>query len=151
MGLQIVTVAESIADLSVTGVDIKDLDKIPEEGNAMDVPVIIPKPDGFITGFRHAPVSLSSGSGRQVDVFYILTYRLLHSEIGEGMDGLFTTYPAMVALTALFLDEIIANDTLPGAVDAKPLTIPIFGPVADPVGNMFHGCDIGIEIMEFVN
>jgi len=151
MGLQIVAVCNSIAALTVVGVTFKDIDEIPEDANAMDVPMIIPKPDGFITGFGYGRKSLGPGTTAAIDITYILTYRLLHSEGGEGMSGIFSTYSDMVVKAAAFLDAVIANDTITGAINIEPVSIPIFEPVTDPLGRWFHGCDIGIEVTEFVN
>ena len=111
----------------------------------------MPKPDGFISGFEPSRESFGPGSVAAFNVIYVLTYRLLHSKIGTGRSGLFNTYSSMVAKVGLFLDAIIENDTVAGAVDIFPNSITNFGPVADPVGNMFHGCDIGIQVTEFVN
>ncbi len=151
MALNIQTVCNSIAELTVAGVDIKDLDEIPESLDQMDAPVIIPKPDGFISTLTYTRQSLGTGDVAAIDIGYVLTYRMLHSAIGEGMDGVFETYPDLVAKASLFLDTIIANDTITGAVDIQPLTIANFDPVQDPFGNWFHGCDIGIQVTEFVN
>ena len=86
------------------------------------------------------------------NVTYTLTYRLYHSKVGTGRSGLFDTFSGMVGKVGLFLDAIIANDTISGAVDIIPNSINNFGPVADPAGkSVFHGCDIGIQVTEFVN
>lgn len=151
MALQIGTVAASIAALSITGVDILDIIEIPTEAKKRDTPYIVPKPDGFISGFLPERKSFGPGTVAAFDVTYTLTYRLLHSKIGTGRSGLFDTYSAVVSKAGLFLDAIIANDTISGAVDISPNSITNFGPVADPVGNMYHGCDIGIQVTEFVN
>jgi len=152
MALQIVTVADSISKLTVTGATMKDIDEIPETTDMMDVPMIIPKPDGYLSGFRMLRVGLGPGTSAAINVAYTLTYRLLHSEVGEGMDGIFSTYSAMVAIVGVFLDAIIANDTITGAVDLQAASITEFGLVYDSTGKVaFHGCDIGIEILEFVN
>ena len=151
MALQIGTVAASIAALVIDGVDILDIIEIPTEAKKRDTPYIVPKPDGFITDFFPERKSLGPGSTAAFDVTYTLTYRLLHSKIGTGRSGLFTTYSDMVTKAALFLDAIIENDTLTGAVDSFPSSISNFGLVSDPLGNAYHGCDIGIKVMEFVN
>ena len=118
----------------------------------MDIPVIIPKPDGYLSNFRYARKSFGPGTVAAIDITYTLTYRLLHSAVGEGMSGVFSTYAAMVAIVSVFLDAIIANDTITGAVDVQPANVIEFGLVYDPAGKTaFHGCDIPIDITEFVN
>lgn len=152
MALQFGTVAASIAALEIDGVDILDIIEIPTEAKKRDTPYIAPKPDGFISGFSVDRESFGPGTVAAFNVTYILTYRLYHSKIGIGRSFLFDTYSGMVAKVGLFLDAIIANDTISGAIDISPSNITSFGPVADPVGKgVFFGCDIGIEVMEFVN
>jgi len=151
MALSIQTVTNSIAALSVSGVTLYDIDEIPAEGKSRDVPMIIPRPDGFISNFLYERKSFGPETVAAIDISYTLTYRLLHSKIGSGRSGLFDTYADMVAKVSLFLDAIIASDTITGAVDVQPFSIGEFGPVADPMGEAFHGCDIGINILEYVN
>lgn len=151
MGLKFGTVAASIAALEIDGVDILDIIKIPTEAKKRDTPYIVPKPDGFISGFLPERKSMGSGGVAAFNVTYTLTYRLLHSKIGTGRSGLFTTYSGMVAKAGLFLDAIIANDNIAGAIDISPNSITNFGLVSDPLGNPYHGCDIGIGVLEFVN
>ncbi len=152
MALQIATVADSISKITVTGATMKDIDQIPEAQNVMDIPIIIPKPDGYLSNFKPQRDSFGAGGDAKMTVTYTLTYRLLHSAIGEGMSGIFSTYAAMVAIVSVFLDAIIANDTVTGAVDIQAASITEFGLVYDPAGKTaFHGCDISIDVMEFVN
>ena len=151
MALQIGTVVTAIAALVVDGVEIQDMDEIPTEVNSRDKPTIIPKPDGFVSGFVPERMSFGSGDVAKINVSYVLTYRMLHSKVGTGRSGLFATYADMVTKTFLFLDAIIANDALGGAVDIEAGAVPEFGPVVDPSANVFHGCDISINVLEYVN
>ena len=152
MALQIGTVADSISKLTVTGVTLKDIDKIITEGNKRNIPVIIPRPDGFMSSFIYERKSFGSGDAAAVNITYTLTYRLLHSKIGTGRSKVIAKYSDMVAKVGLFLDAIIENDTITGAVNIQAASISEFGPVSDPAGSaIFLGCDIGISVMEFVN
>ena len=47
-----VTIANSIAALSVTGVTIKDLDEIPDSAFSGACPIVYPRPDGFVSNFE---------------------------------------------------------------------------------------------------
>ena len=147
MSLQIATVISSIAGLAVSGLKVCSLSSIPE---AVDIrtPTIFPRPDGMITNFTQE--RLSQNSQPRLNVVYTLHYRFCHTPIGSGR-GLFTQFPAMVNMISAFIDAVQANDTLTGAVDVAVAEIDAFGPVTDPSGIAFHGCDISITIMEFVN
>lgn len=150
MTLAVSTVADSISKLSVTGVTIKDLNEIPTEVLKRDCPTVYPKPDGFLSNFEPESVSMSSGTSVQLNVTYTLTYRFLHSPLGSDR-GLFGVYQDMVNKTTAFLDKIIISDTITGLVDLQIADVSEFGPVSDPAGNMFHGCDISLDVLEFVN
>ena len=152
MALQIATVADSIAGLTVAGVTLKDIDEIITEGTKRNTPVIIPRPDGFLSGFVYERESFGTGDVAAANVTYTLTYRLIHSKIGTGRSKVIAKYSDMVAKVGLFLDAIIANDTITGAVDIQAASVSEFGPVSDPAGSaIFLGCDIGIQVTEFVN
>lgn len=148
MSLQINTICESISDLNIAGVKIRGLDEIPEAVEQRQ-PTIFPKPDGFVTDFTVERNSFGGASEKET-VHYTLNYRLCHTPLGSER-GLFVSYPAMVECAFAFLDAIIGLGVLTGAVDILPADAVNFGPVSDPAGNMFHGCDIQLRVMEFVN
>lgn len=151
MALQITAICNSIAGLTVSGVTIKDLDEIPEAQQA-SAAIIIPRPDGFVSGFsieRDSQGSNTVGLPRYT-VGYNLTYRLLYSPLGVER-GLFKLYPSAVAAAFRFVDAVTANDAVTGALDIQVADIQNVGPVADPSGAMFHGCDIIVRVTELVN
>ena len=148
MTISVVTIADSISKLSVTGVTIKDLNEIPESADPADCPMVYPNPEGFLSNFELERMSMSSGASNDWDVRYSLTYRFLHSEIGGGL-GLFDVYDDMVDKVMDFVDKMLVSDSVTGSVDLEVEDITQFGPVSDPSGNMFHGCDIVFRILEF--
>ena len=48
-----------------------------------------------------------------------------------------------------FIDKMLVSDAVTGSVDLQVEDISAFGPVSDPSGKMFHGCDISFRILEF--
>jgi len=149
MGLATVTLINSIAALSVSGVKLYGLGGIPQSVVPGECPLIYPKPDGLLSGLQVQIDSSGSAAGKKT-VRYTLSYMFLHSAVGEGR-GLFEKYPDMVIKALAFLDAIIANDTLTGAVDVQPAGVLQFGPVPDPAGHLFHGCQIDLAVTELVN
>lgn len=149
MAMEIATIIDSISALSVDGLKICDLNEIPEVVDARQ-PVIYPKPDGFITSLVLELDSFGGGSTAKMHITYNITYRLCYAPVASGR-GLFEVYPQMVAAAYRFLDAVIAIDTLTGVEDIRPADALNFGPVADPSGNYFHGCDIVLAVMEFIN
>jgi len=150
MALNVVQIAREISALAVDGVHIADLSQIPDNALVRDLPLIYPKPDGYISDLNVRIDSFGSAQAKKT-VFYTLNYRYLHSPVGAGR-GLFDVYEDLVAKAALFLDAIIANDALAGQIDLQAVEIPNFSAgVADPSGNQFHGADLALTVMEFVN
>jgi hypothetical protein len=149
MALQVVTVATSISDLSVSGVTIKDLDEIPNEVYTRDCPIVLPSPD-FITNMRLRRESQGSGSVALWQIKYNLTYRLFYGEVGTGRI-LGDNYSGLVAKAMLFVDAVIANSELTGSIDSTLFDISFPGVVTDPADNNYFGCEIIFEILEFIN
>jgi hypothetical protein len=150
MGLQIATITSNIAALSISGVTILDIDEIKEGIKERDGATFFPNPIGFVTDLRVEPVTLGSAGARSYNVWYSLHYVLAYAPIGSGR-GIFDKYPSMVATAFSIIDALIANDALAGTQEFQVQSIPEFGPVSDPSGKMHHGCQIVIDIMEFVN
>ena len=143
MALSITTVTNSIAALSVTGVTIKDIDEIPTSVDAYDCPILYPEPVDFVTNLT---VTAASFQGKY-DVEYDLTYTFLYAQIGEG-GGLFDHYSGFVAKVCLILDRILLSLNITGSVTLEWNGAVNFGPVYDPVMNVFHGCNIVLHVLE---
>lgn len=149
MALSAVTVATNIAGLTVSGVKLYALNALPEGVDPRDCPCIYPKPNGFLSGLEVEVNSFGSASAKKT-VRYTLTYMYLYAPIQSGR-GLFDLYEDMVTKALSFIDVVIANDAIAGCVDITPMDISNWGPVADPSGSAFHGCEIPFAITEFVN
>ena len=111
MALAFATVADSIAALSVSGVTLKDVDNIPEDATGLG-PLIIPAPN-YLTNFSMTRQSYGGGSSAEMDVSYTLNYRLLFAPVGAGR-GFIGVVDVMVDKLALFLDAVLAIDTIDG-------------------------------------
>jgi hypothetical protein len=147
INVQFATVAAGISALSISGVNVKDIDTLPEDCTLL-CPVFYPRPDGFITDLSPTVQSFGSGGTAKLDLSYTLTYRYLHAPLGTH--GLFDTYAGLIAKLELILEAIFANDAITGAVDLQTVGVSDVGPVADPAGNMYHGADISLRVLEFV-
>lgn len=150
MAQQIREICKAIADLHVEGLNIRALDDIPETVNVRDCPIIYPSPDIFNTNYTFTRDSFGGGSVAMRTVYYDITYRLCYAPVGSGR-GLFDVYDKMVAMAYAFLDAILAIDIITGAINVDPASIRIAGPVLDPAGYSFHGCDITLTVTEFIN
>jgi hypothetical protein len=150
VGLAIVTVANSIAALVVSGVTLFDVDEIPK-GGIID-PSIIPLPD-YLTNFSTERQSYGGGSVAQMDVNYTLNYRLLYKKAGAGVGTTIEYFDEMLTKAVLFLDAILAIDTLTGVIDIVPSANAVtnMGLVNSPDDLIYHGCDLHVDCTEFVN
>lgn len=145
MALSATTIATSIAALSVSGLAIKDLDKIPTKAGVRAFPMVYPNPDGFMTNLV---VTRQSFDTAKKDVTYTLNYVYLFKAVKSGR-SLFDVYQELVTGVLAFIDAIIANDTLTGAIDITPQDVVAFGLVFDPSGEPFFGAELAFAILEF--
>jgi hypothetical protein len=141
------TVAASIAGLTMTGIKVMGLNSVPDNA-LMLCPIFYPLPNGFITGLRPVIETFGSFGSEQMTLNYDLTFRYLHSQIAGGLPGLFV-YSSMITNIKAIAKVILTNDTLAGAENVRLKTITNIGPVADPAGNKFHGCDFIISVEEY--
>jgi hypothetical protein len=144
------TVTNSIAALAFTGasgtITVKDTDEIPES-IGLDDRILAPNPSGFISNVELTRDELT---GQNLRLTYVLSYRYYHCKIGGGMGGLFGVYAAMITNAAAILLAFSSDATLTGALDNDMPQITDIGPVNDPAGNGYHGFDITLRIMQFL-
>jgi hypothetical protein len=150
MALAFTTITDSISSLVIEGVNIRDIDELSEGVTARECPVLYPEPVNFISNFELVRDSTGPGATALQHATYDLTYTFLYAPIGAGR-GLFDVYDESIEKVGLILDAIITNDAITGLVDLRPQDTINIGPVADPSGAIFHGCQLVFSVMEFVN
>jgi hypothetical protein len=64
--------------------------------------------------------------------------------------GVFSVYSALITKIILILEKMFASDNLSGAIDLQVVSVSNVGPVADPAGNQYHGVEIGLRVLEFI-
>ena len=150
MSLNFTNICHNIAALDVTGINkICDLHEIPESVVDRDCPLLYPNPEGFVSELVITVDSFGSAEAAKT-VTYLLTYRFLEASLSTER-CLFDLYGDFVKHVFAVLDKLIDSDALAGLIDLQVEGITAFGPVTDPSGNGFHGCDLVLRIMEFVN
>jgi hypothetical protein len=154
MSIQFSTVTESISNLSVTGLVIKDTDEIPAEVGLRKPAVLIPLPD-IITDFSMVRDSFGGGSTAKMTVTYVVNYRLLYEPIGENRAKTIKAFDGLKKMIGLILDAVLAievfNDDHTEIVDIVPVTVRNMGIVNDPADRAFYGADFQFMVSEFVN
>lgn len=151
MALALTTVADSISGLTVTNVAIKDLDEIPTAVTTRaGTSVLMPLPE-YVTEFEMERNSFGGGSTAKMTVTYTLNYRFFLAEVSAYRNNTLGWMDDIVDRVADIFDAILAIDVFAGCVDIEPGRITNMGVVNDPTDAQFYGCDISVEVKEFVN
>ena len=141
--ITLTTVTNSIAALSISGVTVLDSDQIPDSIGLNDH-VLAPRPDGFLTELEIEPAEMTK---QNLDVRYRLHYQYYHCRISGQ---LFANYSPMLEKLALIVHAFCSDATLTGAMDNGIPRIGTIGPIVDAAGNTYHGCEISIDILQFL-
>jgi len=142
----IATVADSIAGLTISGVTIKDIDQIPDTARML-CPLLIPKPDNFVTDLSVSFETFGSNGGAKINTNYALNYVFLFCEVG-GM-GAFAAFSGLVSKLSAILVSINSNDAITGAVDVKINSIGNIGVITDPAGIEYWGLEFSLRVLEY--
>lgn len=139
-------VTSDIAALNVPGITFIDYDGIVSSWKAK-ANVFYPNQEGFITDFKAEWQSFEKGAGAAVDILYTLHYRFLGVQIGDS-STVITAYPDMVNNMTEIIETLLETDRpYSGRVDMSVSEM-TFGVRADPVGNMYYGADIALNVRE---
>ena len=141
------TVASSIAALSVSGVTIKDIDKIPDSAKLL-CPVLIPQPNDYMSNVTVSFETFGSNGGAKLNMEYDLNYVYLHCEAGSGVNA-FAPFSSLMTKVALILETIMSNDAVTGLVDLTVNSISNVGIINDPAGNSYWGVLLSFHVLEF--
>jgi hypothetical protein len=144
--LDFATVTHSIASLSISGVTVKDIHEIPDMVG-LGAGVLSPRPDNFVTGFSVTPAEVSS---QNLDVRYTLNYVYFHCKIQGGLGGLFSVYSGLITAIAAIVKAFANDAKLSGSIDGGLPVINRIGPIMDASGNSYHGCEVSISILQFL-
>ena len=149
ISLLLTDITDAIAGLSISGVTIRDVDQI--SANWQSVPnVLYPNPEGFISDMVLDYRSFLRGASAPVDVSYTLNYRFLNVQIGD-LGNMAAQYGDMVSKLTTIINALMSEDApYSGKVDLAVLAVSV-GARADPAGNLYHGADIALRIMEQQN
>ena len=147
--LSFVTVTNSIAALSISGVTILKVDEIPQSASLI-TPVMFPRPNNPITDILPTRKSFGTGGNEKTDFEYTLHYVFYLAELGSGVGQMEPLSPLLIKLD-LILETIMNNDVVTGLVDMQLNDIEAIGPIQDPSGANYWGAVIGIRCKEFAN
>ena len=148
--VKLADICTGIAALSITGVKIRDITKIPASGN-MVTPIMFPMPDdNFITGLTPTPVTYGTGGLERMDLDYDLNYVYAHCPIAAALGGPYQAYASLIVNVIKIIVAIMSNDNIRDGTELRLKTITKCGPVTDPAGNQFWGCALTFHVKEYL-
>lgn len=149
VSISFTAVPTALAALSISGVKILDIDKIPDSGLEMLTPVLFPDPANWISGISVTRETMGvSGTGKY-DLTYSLNYVYLHAPVGGNISD-FGNFSAMITKLGLICTELANNDTLGSVDDLTIGSVSEPGFIEAPDGGIFHGCRLTLNVLEFV-
>jgi len=142
-------VVNAIAALNIAGVNVRDLDKIPETAKNI-MPVLYPVPNDFVTDLAWSRETFGGDAAAAMNMTYTLHYKYLHAIVGSG-GGLLAVYAGMIRNIIKIMQAIFADSSLGDAVDVTLSGISGLGVHTDPAGEMqYHGVDITLRVIEYI-
>ena len=147
MALQIKTIADNIAALTVVGVTFYPLTQLDEW--ELTGPTFFPDPIDFITNFQPTVDSFGTNATAKMHVEYDLNFSFAYEQVGQEY-GLWAIYDSMVTLFGQIMDVLLTTDVV-GEVYMSVRGISQFGVIVIPNNTQWHGCKIALHFMEFVN
>ena len=161
MAYEISTVTAYIAALTINGktpdgttkaVTIRNLTTLRGTEEARACPILYPDPTQlFVSNGAVERNSFGLGATAKQTINYSLRYRLLYAPVGMERDIL-SVFPNFIFTFAAILTALISNDTPTGnTVDFRLASWTQGGTVQDASGAQYHGCDLAIDIQEFLN
>ena len=148
--LYLASITNAIASISITGVTVKDKDEV--VANWTPVPnVLYPNPNGWVSDISLDYVANLRGATAPLNVSYLLNYRFLGTQSGD-----LAIFPValsnLVDKVILIVNAIVATHApYSGKVDMELAGISSPGPLPDPAGNTYFGCDLSFRVTEMQN
>jgi hypothetical protein len=152
MASQLLTITNSIAALTVSGLSIKDLDEIPVRVFGRDAPILYPEPLDFVTNLDVQKTTFGRGLYVKWNLHYTLAYTLLYAPVGSGRG--FELFSPTVDMAMLIHHTIMESHPITGAELVVPAGIGVPGILYDVSGpdatnaEAFYGVRLQFGITE---
>ncbi len=149
MAFDIVTLASSIAALTISGVTVQDLDETKDAGDPRTCPVLRPYPQAGFEITELSDESMGSTAARK-NLRYEVTYALFYAPVGMER-GMHVILPGMWAAASRVMTVLRNNDALTGSIDIRPTNVRQAGILLDPSDKEFHGVLFRLAVLEFTD
>ena len=149
MALDTTAITLAVSSLSVSGVDIRDIDRIPDEVTVRDCPIMFPQPGEIIVGYEDEPATFGGATGAYWPVTRTINFLYLHAPIGEGRSA-FSHYSGLASKSDEMAEKFMELSIT--GVDVQSVKIDGFSkPIEGPGANLFHGFTVSMTVREKVN
>ena len=149
MALDTAAITLAVSSLSVSGVDIRDIDRIPDEVTVRQCPIMFPAPGEIAAGYEDAPATFGGATGAYWSVMRTIGFLYLHAPVGEGR-GAFSHYAGLAEKADAMIEKFMELDI--DDVDIMSVKIDGFSkPIEGPSGNQFFGFMVNMTVREKVN
>lgn len=147
--LHLESILDAIGSLSVSGLTVYDTDTIPDNLDQR-LSHLVPRlgDEGFLTDFAIQRQTTGGLSTAALDATYTLHYLFYYKPVGVER-GLKNIYPGMVGMAVDILEGLAATAELSGAVRFTP-ALGLFGTNTGPSDDEWHGCEVTIDVLEFI-
>lgn len=141
------TIAGYIANVTISGVTVCDIDQIPQGGQLI-TPILFPQPEGWLEGVIQGPRGIAINDAEQSEFTYNLHYVFLYAPLGSGVSQT-EQYNNLISKIKAIIVGILSDDTLAGLVDITLNTVDGIGAVEDPSGVQYWGALLSFRITEY--
>jgi hypothetical protein len=149
MALNTKAITAGVAGLTITGVDIRDINNIPVEVVQRNCPIMFPQPGEIAGGYEDEPGTFGGATGAYWSVSRQISYLYLHVPIGDGRSA-FVHYPDLADKADVIIEKFMELDIT--GIDVLSVKIDGFSkPIEDPSGNQFFGFVVNMTVREKVN
>lgn len=154
MSLSATTIATAIANLSVSGVTIKDLTNSTLEATRGGLPLLQPDPDNFGGNMAveggEGPGTFGTPSTRFWQCSRALGYIYYHAPIGSNRNNPYEFMSAISNNRDAIIEKILELADMTG-IDIVGVASGQIGIVSDLAGGRYHGFTLTVSVRESVN
>lgn len=156
MAINTPAIATAIANLSVSGVTMKDITAIPSSITKANCPIFFPHPDEWEQGVESAPNTDFVGQAGIYDAVHTLRYIFLY-DLSTAANPMSSIYSAMATKADLIWTALNTLNSKAGVLTVTHIARSRFGELLAPqvgtsqIRNVFFGCYFDIQISELSN
>lgn len=150
MALATRAIYTELSQLSITGVQLRDLDNLPQEVAVRECPILFPDPDKAVGQSRTSRLTFGGSFGADWEDRAALRLRYLHAAVGGGR-GLKDWYPSFLLNFDAIKTAILEGAYTTSGAIALSIDTTDFGPIVGPNNKKYYGCILTIVFWQQVH